>query len=71
MSSKLWNSAKAFGTRQHLETPYVVRMFNAARLASPLPCFSFEHPSGSKSPDNTRCGTRAARARAVPPPSAC
>lgn len=56
MSSKLWNSAKAFGTKQHLETPYVVRMFNAARLASPLPCFSFEHPSGSKSPDNARCG---------------
>ena len=55
MSSKLWNEAAKFKDLKHMETPYVVRMHNYARLSDHIAtCFRFVHPNWSSPIDNER-----------------
>jgi len=44
-SSKLWNAAKAFKDKEHMETMYVVKVHAAQQLAEAQACFRFEHPN--------------------------
>lgn len=54
---------RAYGDREHWETPYVVRLHRFHPLAAPQPVFTFTHPNNSSSsssndpsaaPDNNR-----------------
>ncbi|KAK9834250.1 hypothetical protein WJX81_000077 [Elliptochloris bilobata] len=57
-SSKLWTDVKAYNDREHLETPYVVKLHRFTTLAPTQPVFTFEHPNPAAGtaagPDNTR-----------------
>ena len=44
-SSKLWNDAKAFKDKAHMETMYVVKVHAAHQLAEAVECFRFKHPN--------------------------
>eukprot|EP01028_Stygiella_incarcerata_P011317 TRINITY_DN6337_c0_g1_i1.p1 TRINITY_DN6337_c0_g1~~TRINITY_DN6337_c0_g1_i1.p1 ORF type:complete len:739 (-),score=222.35 TRINITY_DN6337_c0_g1_i1:114-2330(-) len=44
-SSKLYNSALAFGTPAAMETPYVVKIHQVLFLDDLKPCFRFVHPN--------------------------
>lgn len=49
---------QAYNDREHLETPYVVKLHRFTALAPTQPAFTFEHPSpaagAASAPDNTR-----------------
>ncbi|XP_078064299.1 protein arginine N-methyltransferase 5-like, partial [Mustelus asterias] len=60
-SSKLYNEVRACREKDRdpeaqFEMPYVVRLHNFHQLASPQPCFTFQHPNKGLS-DNNRYQT--------------
>ena len=51
-SSKLHNEISAYKDLTHFETPYVVMLQSAAKLAKPQEIWKFEHPNRSVVIDN-------------------
>lgn len=53
-ASKLHNDVKSYNDVAHFETAYVVKLHSVAKLASPQPVFTFNHPNFSLNRDNRR-----------------
>mmetsp|Transcript_5268 Transcript_5268/g.6641 ORF Transcript_5268/g.6641 Transcript_5268/m.6641 type:complete len:112 (+) Transcript_5268:103-438(+) len=51
---KLWNDVSAFNEIKHFETIYVVKFHNFFEVASPKPCFTFDHPNYTNMGKNER-----------------
>jgi len=54
-AQKIWTDVDAFKDLKHMETSYVVKVFNAYTIAPPQPVFTFHHPNRTEGPpDNSR-----------------
>ncbi|KAJ8548115.1 hypothetical protein K7X08_021351 [Anisodus acutangulus] len=53
-ASKLYNDIKSHKDLVHFETAYVVKLHRVARLTSPQPVFTFNHPEDSTKKSNDR-----------------
>lgn len=53
-ASKLYNDIKSHKDLVHFETAYVVKLHRIARLTSPQPVFTFNHPEHSTTKSNHR-----------------